>query len=78
MLRTLLLLGLLCTLIAGCEQAPAEKPNDQADQMKEQAKDSGRNVFSGTVRTIDKAKDVNKTLMDAAEAERHKIDEESE
>jgi len=76
--RTLLLLGLLGAVIAACDRSPAQKVNDEAGQVKEQAKDAGHNVFNGTERTIDRAKDVSKTLTDATEVERHKIDEESE
>lgn len=78
MKQAVLILPLLCVFVAGCEKAPAEKLKDQAEDAKDHVQEAGQNVFSGTVKAIDKAKDVGKTLMDSAEAERRKIDKESE
>jgi hypothetical protein len=73
-----MIIALLCTVAAGCEKGPSEKMKDQAEGAKEQVKESAHNVWSGTVKALDKAKAVGKTVMDSADEERRKIDRESE
>jgi hypothetical protein len=73
-----MIIVLLCAVAAGCEKSPTEKMKDQAGNAEEQVKDSAHNVWSGTVKALDKAKAVGKTVMDSAEEERRKIDKESE
>jgi len=50
---------------------------DKAEAAKDKVKESTHNVFSGTVKAIDKAKGVGSTLMDEAAEQRRIIEEDS-
>ncbi len=78
MVRYTVMLALLCALVAGCGKSPSNDMKGKVDDVKDQAKETADHVWSGTVQTIDRAKGVGQTLMDAAEEQRRKIDKESE
>ena len=78
MVRYSVMLALLCALVAGCGKSPGDDMKGKVEDVKAKAKETADHVWSGTVKTIDRAKGVGQTLMDSAEEQRRKIDKESE
>jgi len=67
-------LAALLALLAGCAQSSNNDDNDDQDQPEESAK----NVWSGQVGTIAKAKGVEQTLMQSAQQQGNEIDKQSQ
>jgi Tfp pilus assembly protein PilP len=78
MVRFAVVMALLCAFVVGCGKSTGDDMKDKVENVKDKVKDTAENVWSGQVKAIDKAKSVGKSLMDAAEDQRHKIDKESE
>jgi PBP1b-binding outer membrane lipoprotein LpoB len=78
MVRRAVMVTLLCIFIADCGKNTSDDMKAKVENVKDKAKDTAENVWSGQVKAIDKAKGIGKSLMDAAEDQRHKIDKESE
>jgi len=76
--RYTVMLALLCALVAGCGKIPGDDMKGKVGDVKDKAKETADHVWSGTVKTIDRAKGVSQTLMDSAEEQRRRIDKESE
>lgn len=78
MVRHAVIVALLCVFVTGCGKNTSNDMKGKVENVKDKVKDTAENVWSGQVKAIDKAKGVGKSLMDAAEDQRHKIDKESE
>ena len=77
-MRYSVILVLLSAFLAGCSKNDGDDIKGKVDGAKDKIKKSAENVWSGQVKTLDKAKSVGKTLMDTAEEERRKIEKQSE
>ena len=78
MVRNAAILVLLCGLVVGCGKSASDDMQGKVEHVKDKVKDTAENVWSGQVKAIDKAKSVGKTLLDAADEQRKKIDKETE
>jgi len=73
-IRNRVLFMALIALLAGCAQSNNNDDNDDQDQPEESVK----NVWSGQVGTIAKAKGVEQTLMQSAQQQSGEIDKQSQ
>ena len=78
MVKNAALAALLCAFVVGCGKSASDDMQGKVGHVKDKVKDTAENVWSGQVKAIDKAKGVGKTLLDAAEEQRKKIDKETE
>ena len=69
--RNTLIMVMLLAFLGGCGK-------NGGDDMKEKAKESTHNVWSGQIQTLDKAKGVEKTIMDTAQQQRQAIERDSQ
>ena len=69
--RNTLITVMLLAFLVGCGK-------NGGDDMNEKAKESTHNVWSGQIQTLDKAKGVEKTVMDAAQQQRQAIENDSQ
>ena len=72
-IRNSVMAVVVLVLAAGCAQ---KNNNDDDDQ--DQPEESVKNVWGGQVGTIDKAKGVEKTLMQSAQQQSGEIDKQSQ
>ena len=78
MVRQAAIVALMSALIVGCGKGTGEDMKGKVGDVKDKVKDTAENVWSGQTKAIDKARSVGKTVMDAAEAQRRKIEKDSE
>lgn len=76
--RNTVITAMLLAFLVGCGKSSGDDMKDKANAITEKAKESTDNVWSGQVKTLDKAKGVEKTLMDAAQQQRQAIDSDSQ
>ena len=75
-IRNRVLLMALIALLAGCGQSNNNSNDDNDEQ--DQPEESVKNVWSGQVGTIAKAKGVEQTLMQSARQQSSEIDKQSQ
>ena len=78
MMRHAAMLALLCAFVVGCGKSTSDDMKGKVEDVKDKVKDTAENVWSGQVKALDKARSVGKTVMDAAEEQRQKIEKDSE
>ena len=78
MIRVTAMLVLLLAAIAGCTKINSEAAQEQVDKAQREAKHNPNSVFSTQLNALDKAKGVEKTLMNAAAQRGQEIDQQSE
>ena len=76
--RNTLITVMLLAFLVGCGKNGGDDMKEKAKSVTEKAKESNENVWSGQVKTLDKAKGVEKTLMDAAQQQRQAIESDSQ
>jgi PBP1b-binding outer membrane lipoprotein LpoB len=78
MMKRLLFVPVWCVLIAGCSDNATDTAvvEPQAETLAPEIKQA--TVFDAQLNALDKAKSVESTLQDAAEAERKKIEQASD
>ena len=70
--------ALLFAVLGGCAKSGNDDMKEQVGDIKDKAKTGADNVWKAQVQALDKAKSVEKTLMDAAEEQRQAIDKDSQ
>ena len=76
--RYTVLAATLLIVLGGCAKSGSDDMKDQVDDIKDKVKVGADNVWSGQVKAIDKAKDVEKTLMGAAQEQMKAINKQSQ
>jgi hypothetical protein len=67
----------LLAFLVGCGESGDDDIKETAKAVTDKAKTSADHVWSAQVKALDKAKGVEKTLMDAAQQQRQAIDSDS-
>jgi hypothetical protein len=77
-LRYSVMLVMVCALVVGCGKDDGEGAMGKASDVKAKHEVPATNVWSGQIKTIDKAKGVEQTLMQSAQQQSSEIDKQSQ
>lgn len=72
------ILALLVTVVAGCGGGGDDYMNAKTGNERHDTRETSPNVWSGQVKTLDKARGVEQTLMKSARQQQQTIDEQSQ
>ncbi len=70
--------ALLLAFLGGCAKSGNDDMKEHIEDIKDKAKTGADNVWKAQVQGLDKAKSVEKTMMDAAEEQQQAIDKASQ